>query len=175
MIAASQRQVPPRRKAYKSSWQTSGKRPPAALGKATVRCKTRSDLLLWGGAPRRNRTGDPILTMDRRPSAVLSRIFPAGMTPWMAQLWAQLHRAPQATTQPGGRQMPANQDPPRPPRQGAGELDQTGGRHITCIPRWASTLLPRGALRGLGHAQLAEDRQGGLPGGPSRCRVALRV
>jgi hypothetical protein len=28
-----------------------------------------------------------ILTMDRRPSAVLSRIFPAGMTPWMAQLW----------------------------------------------------------------------------------------
>jgi hypothetical protein len=26
------------------------------------------------GAPRRNRTGDPILTMDRQPSAVLSRV-----------------------------------------------------------------------------------------------------
>jgi hypothetical protein len=25
---------------------------------------TRPDLLVWGGAPRRNRTGDPILTMD---------------------------------------------------------------------------------------------------------------
>jgi hypothetical protein len=30
---------------------------------------------LVGGAPRRNRTGDPILTMDRRPSAVLSRVL----------------------------------------------------------------------------------------------------
>jgi hypothetical protein len=27
------------------------------------------------GAPRRNRTGDPILTMDRRPSAVLTRLL----------------------------------------------------------------------------------------------------
>ena len=26
--------------------------------------KTRPGLLVWGGAPRRNRTGDPILTMD---------------------------------------------------------------------------------------------------------------
>jgi hypothetical protein len=26
--------------------------------------KTRPELLVWGGAPRRNRTGDPILTMD---------------------------------------------------------------------------------------------------------------
>jgi hypothetical protein len=25
---------------------------------------TRPELLVWGGAPRRNRTGDPILTMD---------------------------------------------------------------------------------------------------------------
>jgi hypothetical protein len=25
---------------------------------------TRPKLLVWGGAPRRNRTGDPILTMD---------------------------------------------------------------------------------------------------------------
>jgi hypothetical protein len=27
---------------------------------------TRPDLLVWGGAPRRNRTGDPILTIDAR-------------------------------------------------------------------------------------------------------------
>jgi hypothetical protein len=27
-------------------------------------CWTRPGLLVWGGAPRRNRTGDPILTMD---------------------------------------------------------------------------------------------------------------
>ena len=26
--------------------------------------RTRPELLVWGGAPRRNRTGDPILTMD---------------------------------------------------------------------------------------------------------------
>jgi hypothetical protein len=31
------------------------------------------------GAPRRNRTGDPILTMDRQPSAVLTAVF-AGRT-----------------------------------------------------------------------------------------------
>jgi hypothetical protein len=41
------------------------------------------------GAPRRNRTGDPILTMDRWPSAVLRRIFAARATPSMPQLWAQ--------------------------------------------------------------------------------------
>jgi hypothetical protein len=33
------------------------------------------------GAPRRNRTGDPILTMDRRPSAVLTRVFAARAAP----------------------------------------------------------------------------------------------
>jgi hypothetical protein len=27
-------------------------------------CETRPELLVWCGAPRRNRTGDPILTMD---------------------------------------------------------------------------------------------------------------
>jgi hypothetical protein len=41
------------------------------------------------GAPRRNRTGDPILTMDRQPSAVLRRILAARATPSMPQLWAQ--------------------------------------------------------------------------------------
>jgi hypothetical protein len=34
-----------------------------------------------GGAPCRNRTGDPILTMDRRPSAVLPIVFAAHATP----------------------------------------------------------------------------------------------
>jgi hypothetical protein len=35
----------------------------------------------FGWSPRRNRTGDPIFTMDRRPSAVLGRVFAARMTP----------------------------------------------------------------------------------------------
>ena len=39
-------------------WQLS------ALEAQTDRGRTRPDLLVWGGAPRRNRTGDPILTMD---------------------------------------------------------------------------------------------------------------
>ena len=30
-------------------------------------CETRPELLVWCGAPRRNRTGDPILTIDGRP------------------------------------------------------------------------------------------------------------
>jgi hypothetical protein len=42
---------------------------------------------LAGGAPRRNRTGDPILTMDRRPSAVLSAVSAGRPTPWVPQLW----------------------------------------------------------------------------------------
>jgi hypothetical protein len=39
------------------------------------------------GAPRRNRTGDPILTMDRRPTAVLTRVAAGRVAPYMAQLW----------------------------------------------------------------------------------------
>src|SRR5918999_3288611 len=56
-------------------WQT------AVRGAPRIRqagCWTRPDLLVWGGAPRRNRTGDPILTIDGwaarragRPFAVL--------------------------------------------------------------------------------------------------------
>jgi hypothetical protein len=34
---------------------------------ARAGCWTRPDLLVWCGAPRRNRTGDPILTIDGRP------------------------------------------------------------------------------------------------------------
>jgi hypothetical protein len=52
-------------------------------------CWTRPELLVWGGAPRRNRTGDPILTMDRRPSAVLARVFAGWTRPYVAKLWAQ--------------------------------------------------------------------------------------
>jgi hypothetical protein len=47
-----------------------------------------------GGAPRRNRTGDPILTMNRRPSAVLSGIFAGHSVPQRPQLWGQLASIP---------------------------------------------------------------------------------
>ena len=43
-----------------------------------------------GGAPRRNRTGDPILTMDRRPSAVLVIVFAAHDGPSRTKVCAQL-------------------------------------------------------------------------------------
>ena len=36
----------------------------SSLGMEQAGCWTRPELLVWGGAPRRNRTGDPILTMD---------------------------------------------------------------------------------------------------------------
>jgi hypothetical protein len=41
--------------------------------------RTRPELLVWGGAPRRNRTGDPILTMEPPGTAVrtaLSQVAP---------------------------------------------------------------------------------------------------
>ena len=56
-------------------WQLS------ALEAQTDRGRTRPGLLVWGGALRRNRTGDPILTMDRQPSAVLSHVLAAQATP----------------------------------------------------------------------------------------------
>jgi hypothetical protein len=36
--------------------------------------KTRPGLLFWGGAPRRNRTGDPILTMNLAATAVRTSV-----------------------------------------------------------------------------------------------------
>jgi hypothetical protein len=42
-------------------WQMAIQSPP---GKQQAEYGTRPELLVWGGAPRRNRTGDPILTMD---------------------------------------------------------------------------------------------------------------
>ncbi len=43
--------------------------------------ETWPELLVWGGAPRRNRTGDPILTMDRGRTAVLAGVSAARTTP----------------------------------------------------------------------------------------------
>ena len=60
-------------------------------------------------SPRRNRTGDPILTMNRRPSAVLSGVFAGRSAPWMPQLWAQLRAGP----------GPAQGSSPRPSTKGA--------------------------------------------------------
>jgi hypothetical protein len=42
-------------------WQTMVRSP---RGMKQAGSLTRPMLLVWGGAPRRNRTGDPILTMD---------------------------------------------------------------------------------------------------------------
>ena len=36
---------------------------------------TRPELLVWGGAPRRNRTGDPILTMNLAATDVRTAVF----------------------------------------------------------------------------------------------------
>ena len=41
------------------------------------------------GAPRRNRTGDPILTMNRQPSAVLASVLAAHDGPSGAKVCAQ--------------------------------------------------------------------------------------
>jgi hypothetical protein len=40
------------------------------LGMRQTGCRTRPELLVCGGAPRRNRTGDPILTMNLALTAV---------------------------------------------------------------------------------------------------------
>jgi hypothetical protein len=42
-------------------WQTAVR---VAPGMCQAGHRTRPELLVWCGAPRRNRTGDPILTMD---------------------------------------------------------------------------------------------------------------
>ena len=45
-----------------------------SLGMEQAGSITRPELLVCGGAPRRNRTGDPILTMNRAPTAVRSSV-----------------------------------------------------------------------------------------------------
>jgi hypothetical protein len=42
---------------------------------------TRPELLVWGGAPRRNRTGDPILTMEPPGTAVRTAVSPGHARP----------------------------------------------------------------------------------------------
>jgi hypothetical protein len=46
----------------------------------------------WGGAPRRNRTGDPILTMEPPGTAVRTAIPPGHARPLGPQLWVLLRR-----------------------------------------------------------------------------------
>ena len=86
----------PRLRKYKSDWQISGKRRLGVIGHATGRVLDPACAagLLW--SPRRNRTGDPILTMDRQPSAVLTRIVAGRPAPSVAQLWGHILRAPRA-------------------------------------------------------------------------------
>jgi hypothetical protein len=56
------------------------------------------DLLGWRvGAPAWSGpavVSGPILTMDRPPSAVLTRVFARHTAPWLSQLWAQLPLKP---------------------------------------------------------------------------------
>ena len=44
-------------------------------------CQTRPGLLVCGGAPRRNRTGDPILTMEPPGTAVRTAVLPGRARP----------------------------------------------------------------------------------------------
>src|SRR5215216_4247920 len=44
-------------------------------------CWTRPVLLVWCGAPRRNRTGDPILTMEPPGTAVRTAVLPGHARP----------------------------------------------------------------------------------------------
>jgi hypothetical protein len=97
----------------------------------------------WCGAPRRNRTGDPILTMDRQPCAVLTRVFPStprgGHQPAHGAAWSEhlLWEQPQESTVlshiPAGTARPS--------------LAQSGGVRIQDYPsivtRPAKSLFPR--------------------------------
>jgi hypothetical protein len=69
-------------------WQTAPRSPPSMQ---EAGCWTRPELLVWCGAPRRNRTGDPILTMDREPTAVLAGVSAARATPYVRQLWGHFY------------------------------------------------------------------------------------
>jgi hypothetical protein len=59
-------------------WQLAILLPP---GMRQAGCWTRPELLVWGGAPRRNRTGDPILTMYPRPTVMPPCVFPGRSAP----------------------------------------------------------------------------------------------
>src|SRR5512133_3272119 len=59
-------------------WQLAVLLPP---GMRQAGCWTRPELLVWGGAPRRNRTGDPILTMEPPGTAVRKPVSPGRARP----------------------------------------------------------------------------------------------
>src|SRR5215218_8330642 len=59
-------------------WQTAVLLPPRMRQAGSW---TRPELLVWGGAPRRNRTGDPILTMEPPGTAMRTAVSPAHARP----------------------------------------------------------------------------------------------
>jgi hypothetical protein len=59
-------------------WQMAARSPP---GMRQAGCWTRPELLVCGGAPRRNRTGDPILTMEPPGTAVRNAVSPGHARP----------------------------------------------------------------------------------------------
>jgi hypothetical protein len=89
------------------------------------------------GAPRRNRTGDPILTMYPRPTAMLSSVLAGRRAPYAAQLWGG-RRAPSRTQAgappppPRSRSAPRVVQQPAPPPSDArivtGPMARAGGR-----------------------------------------------
>jgi hypothetical protein len=70
-------------------WQLAILLPP---GMRQAGCWTRPRLLVWGGAPRRNRTGDPILTMEPPGTAVRTAVPPGHARPSGPKLSVLLRR-----------------------------------------------------------------------------------
>jgi hypothetical protein len=113
--------------------------------------KTRPELLVCGGAPRRNRIGDPILTMDRGRTAVLSAVFAGGAKLYVAKLWAQ---------SPGSRLVASDRSAPPGSRglqaaercAGRGSRRSRGERHgrKSWSSGWGRTIRPGGLILGGG-------------------------
>jgi hypothetical protein len=61
--------------------------------KGQAGCWTRPVLLVWGGAPRRNRTGDPILTMEPPGTAVRTTVSPGHAQPSRPKLSVLIRRS----------------------------------------------------------------------------------
>jgi hypothetical protein len=95
------------------SGKLSGKRGCRLLITRQAECYTRPDLWLWGGAPRRNRTGDPILTIDGRPVRGTTRHL------------APLYRT--ASGRPSRRQR--NEEPRGGTRRGCWQITGTHADH----------------------------------------------
>src|SRR5829696_8472593 len=91
-------------------------------------CWTRPELLVCGGAPRRNRTGDPILTMNRRPSAVLTRVFAARPTPWGHSYGVSWRRPSWPLAVVGAPRLRSGEASAGPPEAEPGEQDGDGDK-----------------------------------------------